>query len=42
LAFLNQYQLSKSLFPIGHLEKKEVREIAKKIGLPNADRKDSQ
>ncbi|NDK08788.1 tRNA 2-thiouridine(34) synthase MnmA [Candidatus Gracilibacteria bacterium] len=42
LAFLNEYQLSKSLFPIGHLEKKEVREIAKKIGLPNADRKDSQ
>lgn len=42
LAFLNQYQLSKSLFPIGHLEKKEVREIAKKIWLPNADRKDSQ
>lgn len=42
LAFLNQHQLSKSLFPIGHLEKKEVREIAKKIWLPNADRKDSQ
>ncbi|MDD3301932.1 MAG: tRNA 2-thiouridine(34) synthase MnmA [Candidatus Gracilibacteria bacterium] len=42
LAFLNQYQLSKSLFPIGGLEKKEVREIAEKIGLPNAKRKDSQ
>lgn len=42
LAFLNQYQLSKSLFPIWNLEKKEVREIAKKIWLPNADRKDSQ
>jgi tRNA-specific 2-thiouridylase len=42
LAFLNLYQLSKSLFPIGHIEKKEVREIAKNIGLPNADRKDSQ
>lgn len=42
LAFLNQFQLSKSLFPIWHLEKKEVREIAKKIGLPNALRKDSQ
>lgn len=42
LAFLNKYQLSKSLFPIWHLEKKDVREIAKKIWLPNADRKDSQ
>lgn len=42
LAFLNQFQLSKSLFPIWHLLKKEVREIAKKIWLPNADRKDSQ
>lgn len=42
LAFLNQYQLSKSLFPIWWLEKKEVREIAEKIWLPNAKRKDSQ
>ncbi|MFA5917504.1 MAG: tRNA 2-thiouridine(34) synthase MnmA [Candidatus Gracilibacteria bacterium] len=42
LAFLNQFQLSKSLFPIGHLEKSEVRKIAEEIGLPNAKRKDSQ
>ncbi len=42
LAGLNQAQLSKTLFPIGHLEKSEVREIAHKIGLPNAWRKDSQ
>lgn len=42
LAGLNQFQLSKALFPIGGMEKKEVRELAKKIGLPNAERKDSQ
>ena len=42
LAGLSQSQLSKTLFPIGHLEKLEVREIARKIGLPNAERKDSQ
>lgn len=42
LSWLNQYQLSKSLFPIGWMTKLEVRKIAKKIWLPNADRKDSQ
>jgi tRNA-specific 2-thiouridylase len=42
LAGLNQYQLQHSLFPIGHLTKPEVRELAKKINLPNAERKDSQ
>lgn len=42
LSFLNQYQLSKALFPIGHLEKTEVRKIAEEAGLPNATRKDSQ
>jgi tRNA-uridine 2-sulfurtransferase len=34
--------LSKSWFPIGHLQKSEVREIAQDLGLPNAERKDSQ
>lgn len=29
------------LFPIGHLKKSEVRKIAKEIGLPIADKKDS-
>lgn len=42
LGWLNQEQLSKSLFPIGELTKPEVRKIAHLIGLPNADRKDSQ
>ena len=42
LAGLSQFQLSKALFPIGHLEKPKVREIAREAGLPNAERKDSQ
>src|SRR5690606_12989157 len=31
----------KALFPIGDIEKKEVREIAKKAGLKTAEKKDS-
>lgn len=42
LSGLNQFQLTKSLFPIWNLEKSEVRKIAEKIWLPNAKRKDSQ
>ena len=42
LCQLNQYQLSKTLFPIGNLKKDEVREIAKKQGLITAEKKDSQ
>ena len=42
LCQLSQKQLSKALFPIGELQKSEVREIAKKIGLVNAEKKDSQ
>jgi len=34
--------LAHCLFPIGHLQKPEVRKLAEKFGLPNADRKDSQ
>ncbi len=39
---LTQRQLEKTLFPIGNLEKKEVRRLAKKFGLENANKKDSQ
>lgn len=42
LAWLSQFQLSKSMFPIWHLEKSEVRKIAEEAWLPNAKRKDSQ
>ena len=38
---LNQAQLSKTLFPVGELQKTEVRRIADEIGLPNAKKKDS-
>ena len=38
---LSQKQLEKVLFPLGDLSKSEVREIAEKIGLENANRKDS-
>jgi tRNA-specific 2-thiouridylase len=38
---LTQAQLSRSMFPVGHLHKRQVREIAARIGLPNAAKKDS-
>lgn len=38
---LGQEQLSKVMFPLGHLEKKEVREIAKEANLATASKKDS-
>ena len=38
---LNQSQLSRTLFPVGHLRKSEVRAIARRIGLPNAAKRDS-
>ncbi len=42
LCQLSQEQLSKTLFPIGHLQKSEVREIARREKLASADKKDSQ
>jgi len=41
LCMLGQSQLSKALFPIGHLTKPQVREIALKAGLKTAKKKDS-
>ncbi|MBK1781060.1 tRNA 2-thiouridine(34) synthase MnmA [Advenella sp. WQ 585] len=38
---LNQAQLSKAIFPLGELEKPEVRRIAHELKLPNAAKKDS-
>jgi tRNA-specific 2-thiouridylase len=42
LCQLNQKQLSRALFPIGHLYKTEIRRLAAKLNLATADRKDSQ
>ena len=42
LCQLSQEQLSRALFPIGHLTKPEVRRIAKEADLPSAEKKDSQ
>ena len=42
LCQLSQDQLSKALFPIGELTKPEVREIAAKMELITAEKKDSQ
>jgi len=42
LCQLSQQQLSNALFPIGHLLKPQVRQIAGKLGLATAQRKDSQ
>ena len=42
LCQVSQYQLSKSLFPLGKLMKKDVRKLASEIGLNTANKKDSQ
>jgi tRNA-specific 2-thiouridylase len=39
---VTQEALKKSLMPIGELQKPEVRELAKKLGLATAEKKDSQ
>jgi tRNA-specific 2-thiouridylase len=39
---LTQKQLSKTIFPVGDIEKPEVRKLAKKFGLNTAIKKDSQ
>jgi tRNA (5-methylaminomethyl-2-thiouridylate)-methyltransferase len=42
LAQIDALQVSKLMFPIGHLMKNQVREIALNAGLPSAKRQDSQ
>ena len=42
LCQLNQYQLSKVIFPIGCLQKSQVRDLAKTHNLVTANKKDSQ
>lgn len=39
---LSQPELARTLFPIGHMKKSEVRRIAKRFRLPNSEKKDSQ
>ena len=38
---LNQEQLATTLFPVGHLYKRDVRKIAEELKLPNFSKKDS-
>ncbi len=42
LALLAQEQLRDARFPVGHLLKPELRELARRAGLATADKKDSQ
>lgn len=42
LSYLDQQQLARVMFPLGHLTKAQVRERALSYELPNAQRKDSQ
>ncbi|MDO8470576.1 MAG: tRNA 2-thiouridine(34) synthase MnmA [bacterium] len=42
LSFIRPEVLERTLFPIGEYPKTEVRKMAKAMGLPNAERKDSQ
>jgi tRNA-specific 2-thiouridylase len=42
LCQLNQQQLSRTIFPIGHMQKAEVRAIARQLKLASAEKKDSQ
>ena len=42
LCQLTQEQLARAMFPIGDIEKPEVRRIAREADLPSADKKDSQ
>lgn len=39
---LTERELSRIIFPIGHMKKEEVRALAKKYRLPTSDKRDSQ
>jgi tRNA-specific 2-thiouridylase len=39
---LTQQQLARTLFPLGHMTKPEVRKLAEQLGLPVAQKNDSQ
>ncbi|NLP35827.1 MAG: tRNA 2-thiouridine(34) synthase MnmA [Clostridiales bacterium] len=41
LCMLEQHQLAKALFPLGHMKKNEVKEIARENGFETADKKES-
>lgn len=42
LAQISYDQLSHIMFPLGNMDKSEVRDLARQVSLPNALRKDSQ
>lgn len=42
LALMRPEQVARAVFPVGQITKPEVREIARRFGLPNAEKKDSQ
>ena len=41
LSRLSQGQLARAVFPVGHLTKRQVRELARQAGLPTAEKRDS-
>ena len=42
LCMIRPEQLQQARFPIGDMQKPDVRKLAKQVGLPNAEKKDSQ
>ena len=42
LALMRPEQVARAVFPVGQITKPEVRELARRFGLPNAEKKDSQ
>lgn len=42
LALMRPEQVARAIFPVGQITKPQVREIARRFNLPNAEKKDSQ